>query len=99
MQDGRRRLYIVLLILMLVGIGAVGLIAGRVRPAAVPLSATSTPGEEGLGPSAPSPSTAVEGVDPGAKAPDFSLKDLDGRTVTLSQFRGQPVMLFFWATW
>ncbi|MBI4757423.1 MAG: redoxin domain-containing protein [Chloroflexi bacterium] len=84
---------------MLVGIGAVGLIAGRVRPAAVPLSATSTPGEAGSASLPPSPSTRAEDVDPGAKAPDFSLKDLDGRTVTLSQFRGQSVMLFFWATW
>ena len=32
-------------------------------------------------------------------APDFQLPDLDGATWTLSQFRGQPVMLFFWATW
>jgi len=32
-------------------------------------------------------------------APDFRLPDLDGETWTLSQFRGQPVMLFFWATW
>jgi cytochrome oxidase Cu insertion factor (SCO1/SenC/PrrC family) len=37
---------------------------------------------------------------PGAQmAPDFSLPDLDGQTWTLSQFRGQPVMLFVWATW
>jgi cytochrome oxidase Cu insertion factor (SCO1/SenC/PrrC family) len=31
--------------------------------------------------------------------PDFRLPDLDGETWALSQFRGQPVMLFFWATW
>jgi cytochrome oxidase Cu insertion factor (SCO1/SenC/PrrC family) len=31
--------------------------------------------------------------------PDFRLPDLDGQTWALSQFRGQPVMLFFWATW
>ena len=37
---------------------------------------------------------------PGAPmAPDFDLPDLDGRTWALSQFRGQPVMLFVWATW
>jgi hypothetical protein len=32
-------------------------------------------------------------------APNFHLRDLDGKTWTLFQFRGQPVMLFFWATW
>jgi len=30
---------------------------------------------------------------------DFSLPDLDGKTVRLSQFRGEPVLLDFWATW
>lgn len=30
-------------------------------------------------------------------APNFSLKDLDGNTVQLSDFRGRPVVLTFWA--
>jgi cytochrome c biogenesis protein CcmG/thiol:disulfide interchange protein DsbE len=32
-------------------------------------------------------------------APDFSLKDADGKTVHLSDYRGKAVMLDFWATW
>ena len=35
----------------------------------------------------------------GALAPAFSLQDLDGRTVRLSDFRGQTVLLNFWAVW
>jgi peroxiredoxin len=35
----------------------------------------------------------------GAEAPDFSLKTLDGRDVSLSSLRGRPVMVNFWATW
>jgi peroxiredoxin/outer membrane lipoprotein-sorting protein len=35
----------------------------------------------------------------GMAAPDFSLRDLDGRTVDLRALRGQPVLLDFWATW
>jgi len=35
----------------------------------------------------------------GAPAPDFTLKSLDDEMVTLSQFRGQPVLINFWATW
>ena len=33
------------------------------------------------------------------RAPDFSLKDLQGRTFKLSENRGRPVLLIFGATW
>ena len=32
-------------------------------------------------------------------APDFTLPDPDGRQKSLSDWRGQPVLLNFWATW
>lgn len=32
-------------------------------------------------------------------APDFSLKDVDGKTHKLSDYRGKVVMINFWATW
>ncbi|MDP2932262.1 MAG: TlpA disulfide reductase family protein [Chloroflexota bacterium] len=32
-------------------------------------------------------------------APDFKLADLNGNTVALSDLRGKPVLLNFWATW
>ena len=32
-------------------------------------------------------------------APQFSLKDGDGRTVNLADFKGKVVLLNFWATW
>ena len=35
----------------------------------------------------------------GKPAPDFTLRDLDGREVHLSELRGKPVLLDFWATW
>ena len=44
--------------------------------------------------------TSLVGAVVGLYAPDFSLTEFStGRKVTLSQFEGQPVMLFFWATW
>ncbi|MFD2760265.1 redoxin domain-containing protein [Lentibacillus juripiscarius] len=39
------------------------------------------------------------GLQVGKKAPDFELETLDGKQVALSDYRGQRVMLNFWATW
>ena len=33
------------------------------------------------------------------KAPDFELKDANGQTLHLSDYRGKVVLLDFWATW
>ena len=35
-------------------------------------------------------------VDPGKKAPAFALKDQEGKTHTLSDYAGQPVVLYFY---
>lgn len=33
------------------------------------------------------------------KAPEFKLKDADGKVVSLSEYKGKVVLLNFWATW
>lgn len=35
----------------------------------------------------------------GSEAPDFALTDLDGNQIRLSELRGRPVIVNFWASW
>ena len=35
----------------------------------------------------------------GFAAPDFTLDTLDGETITLSELRGQPMLINLWASW
>jgi cytochrome c biogenesis protein CcmG, thiol:disulfide interchange protein DsbE len=35
----------------------------------------------------------------GHPAPDFTLRTVDGQELSLSDFRGRPVVVNFWATW
>ena len=52
---------------------------------------------------APLGATAVNAATCGPDAKtanlDFTFKDLDGRDVTLSSFKGKVILLDFWATW
>ena len=45
-------------------------------------------------PNPDNPSAVLGGI-----APDFSLNSLDGGVVKLSQFKGKPVLINFWASW
>jgi cytochrome c-type biogenesis protein len=39
------------------------------------------------------------GLDEGNRAPDFTVTTIDGEEITLSDLRGQVVLLNFWGTW
>jgi peroxiredoxin len=52
--------------------------------------ACATSGGSGLAPAS---------ADAAAPATDFTLRDVEGRDVRLSDFEGQVVLLNFWATW
>lgn len=60
--------------------------------ASVPTSAAPLP--------EPTPEPVLPiGVQLGQQAPDFALSDLDGAELRLSELRGRPVIVNFWATW
>ncbi len=42
---------------------------------------------------------AEQGVRIGNPAPDFQLLNLEGQNVSLSNLRGKPVLVNFWASW
>jgi peroxiredoxin len=44
-------------------------------------------------------SAGLEGITQGKVARDFTLESLDGTRVFLSDYRGQVVLVNFWATW
>lgn len=64
-------------------------LAGLVIVAAIPLG--QGPGRDSL----------VVGSSPllGKPAPEIDLEGLDGERVRLSEYRGRPVVINFWATW
>jgi cytochrome c-type biogenesis protein len=63
-----------------------------------PVVALTTPFDSHFDGTNPTP--APNGpVQVGKPAPDFTLKDVDGHTVTLSALKGKPVLINFWATW
>jgi thiol-disulfide isomerase/thioredoxin len=43
--------------------------------------------------------SAVRAPDLPSQAPEWTLRDLSGESVSLTQFRGQTVVLNFWAEW
>ncbi|HEY7465196.1 MAG TPA: TlpA disulfide reductase family protein, partial [Dehalococcoidia bacterium] len=42
---------------------------------------------------------SIVGLEPGELAPDFEISTTDGRRIRLSDFRGRPVVLNFFALW
>ena len=52
-----------------------------------------------IGNLAPDFQHTARGSEIGNLAPDFQLDNLDGQSVSLSDFRGKPVLVNFWASW
>ncbi len=69
----------------LFGFGAGVLIASSANQPAAPLSAPAQP--------------VIQFLRENEPAPDFDLQTFDGQTVRLSDFKGRPVLINFWASW
>lgn len=41
----------------------------------------------------------TESVEFVGEAPDFTLSDIDGKRISLSDFKGKVILIDFWATW
>jgi len=63
-----------------------------------PVVAVTTPFDSHFDSGNPTPATHGL-VQVGKPAPSFTVTDIDGHRVSLSQLKGKPVLINFWATW
>ncbi len=103
----------IVMLVLIAGVTAMiwaGVMAYRVRrslvqppvmPAAMSQPTTATGQPAGKAPAADSDSPAAQGLPDlrGKPAPGFTLKTVDGKTASLSDYKGKAVLLNFWATW
>ena len=93
-MDKKKKLIIIVLALVLLIAGASVLynrLGEKLAPEQLAVAETAPTEETGTEPAGTEP--------PGIPAPDFTVYDLDGNSHTLSEFKGKPVILNFWASW
>jgi cytochrome oxidase Cu insertion factor (SCO1/SenC/PrrC family) len=88
------------LALVLVALALIGCSPEPVQKVAPQPSGGKVPGETAV------ETSKVEGMESisktvvvGKEAPDFTIKDVDGKEWKLSDYRGKTVLLDFWAFW
>ncbi|MBR4579185.1 MAG: TlpA family protein disulfide reductase [Oscillospiraceae bacterium] len=94
---------LVLLIGLVLLLAAAGVgyryLSDRTAPAGTPVpNQTAAPAEDPAAEPESTPAAAEPESTPVA-APDFTVLSLEGEEVSLSDYRGQPVVINFWATW
>jgi len=77
-------------VLIVIGVLAVIVVAAHYADKATRLPRTNAGATKG---------NAANAKDAGQPAPDVTLKDLDGKDVSIAQYKGKVVLVNFWATW
>lgn len=77
----------------------IGLLLTAVLLAALAGGCAAGPSKTPEAPSAPQSAEAKTGPFKGMRAPDFTLKDLDGTSWQLSELKGNSVALIFFTSW
>ena len=72
---------------------------GRERRLAMQQAQEKAASQMTLVPASAAPSDDATPKLQGKPAPGFTLVDLDGKKVSLADFKGKPVLVNFWATW
>lgn len=80
-----------------IGSKGLGLILACVLAGVLLVGCNNEPSSEKEGEAQAAPAAPAGMI--GLPAPDFTLTDMQGQQVSLSQFRGKIVILNFWATW
>ncbi len=80
-----------------IGSKGLGLILACVLAGVLLVGCNNEPSSEKEGKAQAAPAAPAGMI--GLTAPDFTLTDMQGQQVSLSQFRGKIVILNFWATW
>ena len=94
----RNKKLIVLVLALVLVLGGAGILYKQLGAKLAPdLLATQTP-EETESTEVPSAATQEDETQ-NQMAPDFTVYDLDGNAVHLSDYIGKPVVLNFWASW
>lgn len=70
-------------------------LSADMAPDKLQVQATPTPTPESIS----EPEADAEAEPEQVTAPDFTVYDKDGNTVNLSDFRGKPTIINFWASW
>ena len=86
----KKLLILVLAVLLLTGCAA---LPKETQPTAEPTTEATQPATEAAQPT-PQPTEPARQA-----APDFTMYTLEGEPVNLSDFRGKPTILNFWASW